>query len=235
MGNHTQGRQAIYYKNTVLRFTMQTISKLTLSDTMYFQNTPALNYKIDYPQFTSTCSRRAAAAVNSFYRLRAKSLETYCRFTLYPQAVADLKQLQEDLDPLLGFEFLVTFQVTYNSGCVVSLYMDQYEFEGGAHGSTQRTSQTWDFSTGKRMQLSDFYPHNPSYREEIQSQIQSGIGRRLEQEPSTYFEDYPELLRTAFNPESFYLTPEGLVIYYQQYDIAPYSTGMPQFLLPFKE
>ena len=135
----------------------------------------------------------------------------------------------------MGFEFLVTFQVTYNSGCVVSLYMDQYEFEGGAHGSTQRTSQTWDFSTGKRMQLSDFYPHNPSYREEIQNQIQSGIGRRLEQEPSTYFEDYPELLRNTFNAESFYLTPEGLVIYYQQYDIAPYSTGMPQFLLPFKE
>ena len=185
---------------------MQTISKLTLSDTMYFQNTPALNYKIDYPQFTSTCSRRAAAAVNSFYRLRAKSLETYCRFTLYPQAVTDLKQLQEYRDPLLGFEFLVTFQVTYNSGCVVSLYMDQYEFEGGAHGSTQRTSQTWDFSTGKRMQLSDFYPHNPSYSEEIQNQIQSGIGRRLEQEPSTYFEDYPELLRTTFNAESFYLT-----------------------------
>lgn len=59
------------------------------------------------------------------------------------------------------------------------------------------------------MQLSDFYPHNPSYREEIQNQIQSGIRRRLEQEPSTYFEDYPELLRNTFNAESFYLTPRG--------------------------
>lgn len=65
-GNHTQGRQAIYYKNTVLRFTMQTISKLTLSDTMYFENTPALNYKIDYPQFTSTCSRRPRRLSTAF-------------------------------------------------------------------------------------------------------------------------------------------------------------------------
>ncbi|MBS6955978.1 MAG: DUF3298 and DUF4163 domain-containing protein [Enterocloster asparagiformis] len=214
---------------------MQTISQHTLSDTMYFQNTPALNYKINYPQFTSTCSRRAAAAVNSFYRLRAKSLETYCRFTLYPQAVKDLKELQENGDPLLGFEFLTVFRVTCNSGCIVSLYMDQYEFEGGAHGSTLRTSQTWDFSTGKRLQLSDFYPHNPSWREDIQSQIQAGIARRLEKEPSTYFDDYAALVRTAFNPDSFYLTPEGLVIYYQQYDIAPYSTGIPQFSLPFRE
>lgn len=214
---------------------MQTISQLTLSDTMYFENTPALNYKINYPQFTSTCSPRAVAAINSFYRLRAKSLEIYCRFTLYPQAVADLKQLQEDRDPLLGFEFLVVFQVTCNSGCITSLYMDQYEFEGGAHGSTQRTSQTWDFSTGKRLQLADFYPHNPSYRKDIQSQIQTGIADRLKQEPATYFDDYPSLLRTNFNPDSFYLTPEGLVIYYQQYDIAPYSTGIPKFLLPFRE
>ena len=48
-----------------------------------------------------------------------------------------------------------------------------------------------------------------------------------------YFEDYCKLVLDSFNPEQFYLVPRGntydLVIYFQQYDIAPYSTGIPTF------
>ena len=214
---------------------MQTISKLTLSDTMYFQNTPALNYKIDYPQFTSTCSRRAAAAVNSFYRLRAKSLETYCRFTLYPQAVTDYQYGKSNGYPFFSYEFIMGYQVTYNHDCIVSLYLDQYEFTGGAHGMTVRTSQTWDFETGRQLRLGDFFMDDPGYVEAIQNWIEYEIAQRLKADPSTYFDNYPELLRSTFQAENFYLTPQGIVLYYQHYDIAPYSSGLPQFLLPFGE
>ena len=59
---------------------------------------------------------------------------------------------------------------------------------------------------------------------------------RFKPEPVSYthlFDDYPELLRSTFQAGNFYLTPEGIVIYYQQYDIAPYSSGITEFLLPF--
>ena len=123
--------------------------------------------------------------------------------------------------------------MTYNDGCFVSLYFDQYEFTGGAHGSTRRTSQTWDFETGRQLGLGSFYPDHPDYIRDIQSWIEYEIAGRLKSEPSTYFEDYPELLRSTFQAGNFYLTPQGIVVYYQQYDIAPYSTGITEFLLPF--
>ncbi|MFU2363539.1 MAG: RsiV family protein, partial [Clostridiales bacterium] len=35
----------------------------------------------------------------------------------------------------------------------------------------------------------------------------------------------------TINFDSYYLTPKGIVIYFQQYDIAPYSSGLPEFLI----
>ena len=46
------------------------------------------------------------------------------------------------------------------------------------------------------------------------------------------FEDYPYLLRNKFNQNHFFLRPGYIVIYYQQYEIAPYATGIPEFSIP---
>lgn len=55
---------------------------------------------------------------------------------------------------------------------------------------------------------------------------------RLKTDPGIYFEDYRKLLQDTFNANSFYIQPGRVVIYYQQYDIAPYSTGLPKFYVP---
>ena len=117
---------------------------------------------------------------------------------------------------------------------MTSLYTDQYTYTGGAHGSTIRTSDTWDFSSGRYLTLADFYPHNPSYREGIYRNLEQQVKEREKESSSTYFDDYSSLIRSTFKPENFFVTPNGIVIYFQQYDIAPYSTGIPEFLIPFK-
>jgi hypothetical protein len=48
-----------------------------------------------------------------------------------------------------------------------------------------------------------------------------------------YFENYAELVNENFKPSHFYLSKDGVVIYFQQYDIAPYATGMPSFTIPY--
>jgi hypothetical protein len=48
-----------------------------------------------------------------------------------------------------------------------------------------------------------------------------------------YFDNYEQLVSTNFKANNFYLSREGLVIYYQQYDIAPYAAGIPTFVIPY--
>ena len=55
----------------------------------------------------------------------------------------------------------------------------------------------------------------------------------LKENPFIYFDDYKNLIIKNFNPHSFYMSPDGITIYYQQYDIAPYSTGIVEFTIPY--
>ena len=214
---------------------MQTITQRVLSDTVYSKGTAVLTYTIRYPYFTTTCSEAAALSINAFYSTAARKTEEYCRTVLASQASVQAEYAKKDNYPFFGYEFISAYTVTWNSGCMTSLYTDQYTYTGGAHGSTIRTSDTWDFSSGRYLTLADFYPHNPAYREGIFRILDQQVKAREKDSPSTYFDDYQALIRSTFKPESFFVTPKGIVIYFQQYDIAPYSTGIPEFLIPFKK
>ena len=213
---------------------MQTVFEKTRADVMMQGNTPVLTYTINYPYFTTTCNPYACWNINCYYEIQADSNERYCRTELFPQAAqngmyADYKQF-----PFRSYEFLSNYEITYNKNCMVSLFTEDYSYLGGAHGSTIRQSQTWDFQSGKQLKLNDFFSCKDSFTKYIFNEIDRQIIERLKKSPSSYFDDYPKLLRGNFNVNGFYLRPDGIVIYYQQYDIAPYVTGIPEFFIPFE-
>ncbi|QIB70046.1 DUF3298 and DUF4163 domain-containing protein [Aminipila butyrica] len=207
---------------------MQTVFQKTLKDTMYYNNIPVFIYQINYPCFMTTCSTISAVNINNHYIYNAKQTETYCRTVLYSQALDSARYLQP-ASPFNSYTFDVDFEITYNAGCFTSLYMDTSMYLGGAHGQTKRESDTWDFKTGNRLFLSDLCPNTPDYLSKLQTSIINQIRKRLQESPGSYFDDYETLLRDSFNPNSFYLIPNGFIIYFQQYDIAPYVSGMPEF------
>ena len=96
--------------------------------------------------------------INEYYASAAKDLEFYCRTTLYPRAVENARYIPSNRPPFNSYELIVKYHVPYNINCITSLYFDQYTFMGGAHGETLRKSSTWDFCSGRQLQLSDFYP-----------------------------------------------------------------------------
>lgn len=215
---------------------MQTVSSKALKDTMYFRTIPVFKYKICYPCFTTTYSMAAARNINSYYYHNARKTQEYCRTALFKQAVDTARYIPSSQPPFNSYEFDSVYRITYNLNCIASLYTDQYQYMGGAHGATERTSDTWNFKTCARLSLKQFYPSCCDFPENIFKEIECQIQNRLKESPSSYFDDYADLLRKNFNPDSFYLDHNGgLIIYYQQYDISPYSTGIPTFSIPVQE
>lgn len=211
---------------------MQIIFPNTRNDTLYYQQIPVFIYTIHYPVFTSTCSAAAAHIINTHYASFAKEQELYCRTVLYPQAVEAARYISDNNPPFHSYEFNINYQITYNTDCITSLFFETYTYMGGAHGSTIRSSDTWNFASGKKLELRDFYPRHTGFVTEIQENIKQQISNRLEIQPASFFPDYAKLLQDSFDTRRYYLTPDGIILYYQQYDIAPYSSGIPEFLLP---
>ena len=208
---------------------MQTITEKILNDTMLYGNIPVFTYHIAYPSFSTTCVLSAAQTANIYYMQLAENTEQYCRTVLYPQAVESARYITSNHPPCNRYTLDMNYQITYNSGCITSLYMDTYTYMGGAHQELERISDTWDFSTGKQLHLDDISALTPAALNGLQTSVERQIAERLKESPGSYFEDYPYLLRNKFNQNHFFLRPGYIVIYYQQYEIAPYATGIPEF------
>lgn len=130
------------------------------------------------------------------------------------------------------YEVIRKIIITNNHNFVFSGYFDDYIFSGGAHGNTIRHSFTFLVNCGESVSLliSDFQIA-PKNKEEIIDTIIKQI-----QESNTedqYFSNYRELLFKHFNQKNFYVDHNGIIIFYQLYEIAPYSMGIPIFHIPF--
>ena len=123
----------------------------------------------------------------------------------------------------------------YNRNCVLSLYFDRYEYTGGAHGLTIRSSDTWNVASSSPIRLASLFPFVDEVDEYVIDNIVEQIDQLVmtESEVFPYFEDYETLVKENYNPNNFYLSHKGIIIYFQQYAIAPYSTGIPEFLISY--
>ena len=129
---------------------MQTITQHILTDQMDYQNSVVLNCQIRYPQFNNaSCNQEAHQTINQYYVTQASEKGRYCRTVLYPQATEEANYSRDRSFPFFPYEFNVSYVVTYSQDCIFSLFSEQYTFTGGAHGSTLRTSETWDAESGR--------------------------------------------------------------------------------------
>ncbi|MEL7622141.1 MAG: DUF3298 and DUF4163 domain-containing protein [Clostridiales bacterium] len=198
-----------------------------------YNNIPMLTLSVFYPKVYLCNYPYAQNNINSQIQVQVSDFLRYASINLYKQAVETYKQSQENGFPFLRYEASLQYNITYNQNCYLSLYADQYEFTSGAHGNTVRMSNTWGIMDGRSIPLSDFFPAGQDYRRSLINQITEQAKEKVRQNPGSFFEDYPALIAEYFNEEHFYLKSSGLAIYYQQYEIAPYSTGIVVFTIPY--
>lgn len=199
--------------------------------TFTYNSTPMLTLSILYPKVTLHHCSCAQDSINFQIQAQICDFLHYVSSDLYQQAIATYKESQENGFPFRLYEAVLQYEITYNQHCHLSLYRDQYMFTGGAHGGTVRTSDTWNLMSGCNIPLSAFLPADQDYRTSLIDQITEQVNEN----PEIYFEDYQALIEKYFNEEHYYLTSSGVAIYYQQYEIAPYATGIVVFTIPYMD
>ncbi len=139
----------------------------------------------------------------------------------------EAEQYQFELNP---FALATDYMVTYNNHGLLSLYIDQYEYTGGAHGMTYRRPYNIDLKDGSDIKLADVFKPDSNYKVVIDKAIQAEIAKN----PEGYFES--EMGFQGIGDDQFFtLQPGGITIYFQLYDIAPYAFGIPEFKIPFSQ
>ncbi|MEQ8200299.1 MAG: protease inhibitor I42 family protein [Syntrophomonadaceae bacterium] len=132
--------------------------------------------------------------------------------------------------PVRTYQLFSRYQAGTLNQNLLSLYVDYYTFTGGAHGNTDRRPYNLDLHSGQPLGLADIFQNGYDYRGIINREISA----RIAAEPENYFTG--SMGFTGINDEqSFYIKDGQLVIYFAQYEIAPYATGIPEFAIPLSQ
>lgn len=105
---------------------------------------------------------------------------------------------------------------------IISLYT-----EGAAHPNNFLDSITFDLETGSELRLKDLFKEDSDYEKTLNEVLNEKV-KELEYE---LFEEYKGLEEH----QQFYLTDNGLAIYYQPYVYTPHAVGPLILEVPFAE
>ncbi|MGI6748581.1 MAG: DUF3298 and DUF4163 domain-containing protein [Anaerovoracaceae bacterium] len=211
-----------------------TVNKVIVESTMNYKGVPVLHYRIEYPQFWHAAHEKILDDINKRYLRWVNQLQEKYETVYYQEAIKDYECRTKSNFPFHAHEAISTYEITYLQDSLISLFYDHYLYSGGAHGTTKRASSTVNIQTGCQVRLFQNATDPAADKALILDRIREQIVVQMRMNKYQYFDDYPQLIYEHFNPESFYLTPEGIVIYYQQYEIAPYSSGIPEFLINYQ-
>lgn len=200
-----------------------------------FNETEILEANISYPQINLPSSLIIQNFVNNYYLKIANDFYKYASTELKSYARETFQYRIENKYPFMSYEAVMNYVVALRENCLLSTYIDQYQYAGGAHGSTVRSSNSWNLQTGHIIELKDLFPQDTAYIPLIIEQITEIANQQIKNNEFIYFEDYKELIPKYYNPKSFYLTPTDLIVYYQQYEIGPYASGIIEFRIPYNQ
>ena len=135
-----------------------------------------------------------------------------------------------------GWESELTVTAVRADETVLSLTQTEYTWLGGAHPYTYITGITYDTKTGKELSLKDIAADYDGIYDYVCKKLPE------ENEPDMFFEDYEDTVKSMFyeengdyGPVKWFLTDEGVTIWFNQYDIAPYAAGPVSVEIPFAE
>lgn len=167
-------------------------------------------------QFQSTFN---ATAEYSFIKLKDDMIAGAKEFA---------REVKEEGQPMRRFSLFVTYKVTCNKKDILSFYTDTYTYVGGAHGLTERKAHNFNVDTGQDIRLKDLFKVDADYKAIINRQIRKEIARR----PQDFFQGRWMKFESIEDDQPFYIENGNVVVYFTLYEIAPYSTGIPEFRIP---
>ena len=194
---------------------------------LYYKNTVVLKYVIKYPKILN--NNIGAIRFNNFNYEKAINLKYYAETDLFNEAKELYDFNVSNGYPIMVYEIVSDYTITYNKNSIVSLYSDEFIYSGGAHGITTRSSQNWNINLGRQFTLNALFNNNCDYVLYILKEINFQIEEQISNESNQYFDNYCSLVLNTINLNNFYMSPGYITIFFQQYDIAPYSSGIPTF------
>ncbi|MDD4239086.1 MAG: DUF4163 domain-containing protein [Desulfotomaculaceae bacterium] len=191
--------------------------------------TDIIKITLQYPQIDGLVDQTVQDNVNSILKKIAMDAKS--------EGLKNLEEAQKELAP--GYtgspnkwETYFDYRVKYNQNGLLSFVFLDYQYTGGAHGLTVQSSHTFNLNTGEEYRLRDLVKSDADYVAFISDIVRNEIDVRIKE---GRLPDY--WITTPFEAikedQDCYLSNDGVVVYFQQYEYFPYAAGIQEYSVEF--
>lgn len=198
-------------------------AKISCKETKYKND--YINVDIKLPMLSYKKNINTEKRVNSLIEGQIISYKNQ----IEKQAKKFYEESQKENLHFIPFEAVVDYETTFINNKLLSLPINFYSYTGGAHGITLKEAYNFDLESGDRLKLNHIFKADSNYKDIIKEFIKTSI----EENPDVYFDDAIDVINKLNDNTPFYITKNSLIIYYEPYEIAPYSSGIREFEIPF--
>ena len=211
-----------YVSNQYLRYTApSTKAKIT-------KKTYKSKSFLPYPQVSGLKSTTAQKKINT---VLSKHIQG--SYKGYLELNKDMQECKKDsmyqeYPYICDYTYQTSYHVKYNSNEKLSILVFDYMYTGGAHGLGQVTAYNFNLNTGNEYTISQILTTYAKY-----TQVTKYAKNYMIKHPDIFFADDITLDDFRVNKNSqFYFTNNGIYLIFQEYEVAPYSSGNPIIKIP---
>jgi hypothetical protein len=182
--------------------------------------TPPFTITAQIPQLTGSDDPRATAFNQRLHDLVAKEVDTFRQGFL--QNTAPIVNNGSTLD--------VTYTLISQIGELWSLKFDfSFYADGAAHPGLNSMTLNYDLAQGKELALADLFLPGSNYLDVISTYCVAELSKQSFFDPSFASGAEP----TPENYRNWNFAPEGLMITFDKYQVAPYAAGPQKVIMPY--
>lgn len=134
----------------------------------------------------------------------------------------------DEIKKKINYQVYSDYDVTFNKNQILSLKLNLFAYEGvNSVIYNDLYSYNIDLLTGKQLLLKDIFREGVDYMKIINDYI----NYKIKQNPKAY---YPDIVVDIPEDQSFYLTDQGIYIYFAIDEVSPKEAGIAKFLLEFE-
>lgn len=146
----------------------------------------------------------------------------------------DYQTMTQDMGGLGGcWELKTQADTLYASDDALTVRMETYAYTGGAHPNTNLAFYTFDRESGRALSLKDLVTDTTA----LLNVVEQSFRRQQGLMPQANLEERGYFLRDGrfFLPANVGMSREGLVFYYNPYEIAAYALGPIEVTVPYNQ
>ncbi len=116
---------------------------------------------------------------------------------------------------------------------LATVVLNSSSYLGGAHGSSSQRYYNFDLKQKKQVELNDILAANQKANLERKAHevFKTWV---LESKLANSVEEYEQAWKFTLS-DNFYLSKQGLILQYGEYEIGPYVVGLPRLTIPYDQ